>query len=219
MFAIELAIAVKLSMNPIVQGVLIIVGIPFVALFPNWDMNIYMYPYFVIGYLYARNEGRLKRARNVIGIVSTIIFIIMMFFFEEKHYIYTSGLLGGETRMESLYIDFFRWAIGLFGSLSIIWLSVLLYKRMNRGKLIAGLERLGKESLAVYTLSVSLLSFWLPRIAAFILSILSWVDWNCYIWLYNLVVTPGVAIVYSILLLLIVRELKKCGAYRLIFGR
>lgn len=217
--SIAMAFAMKITNKPIIQVILIIVGIPFVALFPNWGINLYMYPYFVIGYLYARNEERFQRAKPAIGIASTIIFAVMMCFFEKKHYIYTSGLFGGETIVDSLYIDFFRWAIGLFGSITVIWFSEIIYSKIKHGKLTAGIESLGKDSLAVYALSVSLLSFWLPRFSNKILNVLTWVDWNRYIWLYNLVVTPIVAIAYSYVLLLIIRGLKKVGAYRLIFGR
>ena len=217
--SIAIAFAMKISNRPIIQGVLMIVGIPLVALFPNWSLNLYMYPYFVIGYLYARNGKHFSKAKPVIGISSTVIFAVMMCFYEKKHYIYTSGLFGGDTIMESLYIDFFRWAIGLFGSITVIWLCEIVFTRIKHGRLTAGIENLGKDSLAVYALSVSLLSYWLPRVSNKMLSVLTWIDWNKYIWLYNLIITPIVAIAYSCVLLLIIRGLKKVGAYRLIFGR
>ena len=217
--SIALAFAVKLSKNHLIQALLLIIGIPFVALFPNWTMNIYMYPYYIIGYLYARNEGLIRKARNVGGLTSIIVFIIMMLFYEKKHYIYTSELLGGGTLLESLQIDFFRWAIGLFGSIAVVWICCLLYGVIKEVKITSTIENLGQDSLAVYALSTSLLSYWLPKFAKKILSVLTWINWNNYIWLYNLFVTPLVAVAYSILFLLIIKGLKKTNTYRLIFGR
>ncbi len=216
--SVAVAFAVKLTRNPVSQGLLFAAGILIVAFFPNWQMNIYMYPYFVIGYLYAKNEKRIRGYFDIIGVISSIGFVTMLFFFQKKHYIYTSGLLGGGTIGESLCIDSFRWAIGLFGSTSIVWTAQKVYGIVS-AEIRTAVEELGKHSLAVYALSVSLLSFWLPIIINRILRFLTWVHWSNYIWIYNLIITPLVATAYSILLLKIIRIFKKHGIYRLLFGR
>lgn len=215
--SIAVGFAVKITKNTILQGILVLAGIGCAAIIPCWYMNIYMYPYFVIGYLYSRNRDRLVKYFNVSGLVSLIAFIIMLFFFQKKYYIYTSGLLGGENILDSLKIDFFRWAIGLFGSVAVIWICKFVHGRMN-GKVRVFIENLGRDSLAVYALSVSLLSFWLPRIADAILSRVT-INWNSCIWLYNIVVTPLVALLYAVLLLWIINLMKKYKVYRLVFGR
>ena len=215
--SIALGFAIKITKNKVLQGILILAGVGCAAILPCWDMNVYMYPYFAIGYLYSRNRDRLVKYFNVSGLVSLIAFIIMLSFFEKKHYIYTSGLLGGENIIDSLKIDFFRWAIGLFGSVAVIWICKFVHGRMN-GKVKVFIESHGKDSLAVYALSVSLLSFWLPRIANAILSRIT-INWNSCIWLYNLVVTPLVALLYAVLLLWIIKLMKKYKVYRLVFGR
>ena len=217
--SVALAFAMKLSKDHLIQTLLLIIGILFVTLFPNWTLNIYMYPYFIVGYLYARNKRKIRKARMMIGYTSTIVFIVMIFFYDKKHYIYTSGLFGGETLLESLKIDLFRWAIGLFGAITATWICWLLYGVIKKGKIHSIIENLGQDSLTVYALSTSLLSYWLPKFANILLSVLSWINWNDYIWLYNLIVTPLVAAAYSVLLLLIIKGLKKTNTYRLIFGR
>ena len=217
--SIVVAVAVKSFKNIFVQGLLIIVGIGFVAILPCWDMNIYMYPYFVIGYIYARNEEKLSKTFTLFSIISLVLFVVMLFLFENKHYIYTSGLLGENSLLDSIKTDMFRWAIGLFGSVSVIWICKIVFKTINHLKTIKCIELLGKNSLAVYALSVSLLSFWLPRFADKTLSIITGINWNNYIWLYNLIVTPIIAIAYSIILLLIIKLLKKAKVYPFIFGK
>ena len=214
--SISMSFTVK-QVNPVVQSILILVGFCIVALFPNCGMNVYMYPYFVIGYFGAKHENRMEKASPIIGLTCTLSFIGMMFFFEKKHYIYTTGLLSGETRLDSIGIDFFRWAVGLSGSISVIWISRLIYPRIRKHTPLA--EQLGQNSLAVYVLSVSLLSFWLPRLANSLLNALPWIVWNDYILLYNYVVTPIIALAYSFLLLWIIGVIKKWNIYRLIFGR
>ncbi len=216
--SIAVGFAVKLFKNVFLQFLLFVVGIGIVAIFPWENMNIYMYPYFVIGYLYSRNRGKLVKYFNMSGIVSLLAFLVMLYFFQKKHYIYTSSLSGGDSLVESLKIDFFRWAIGLFGSVAMIWGCKMVHLWVVSGKFMRVIENLGKDSLAVYALSVSLLSYWLPRMADAIQSRYN-INWNSCIWLYNLIITPCVTAMYAVLLLLIIKLMKKYNVYRLIFGR
>ena len=217
--SLSVAIAVKPVKNKILQFFIIVLGIGLVAIMPCGEMNVYMYPYFVIGYAYAKNEEFLKKARNVFSVFSCVVFVVMLFFFQKKHYIYTSGLLGGENRVDSLKIVFFRWAIGLFGSIAAIFVCRGVYKLINNAKICGGIEQLGQNSLAVYALSISLLSYWLTRISEKVIVLFPVIEWNNHIWFFNLIVTPVVAVLYSVALLLIIKLLKKIKLYRFIFGR
>ena len=217
--SIALAFAMKCSKRKIINAFFSILGIFFVALFPNWFMNVYMYPFFIIGYLYARNESGLVKVRHVGGVPATIGFIIMLFFYRKKHYIYISGLVGVETLLESLKIDFFRWAIGLLGSVAVIWICSLIYGAIKKRKIVSMIEKLGDNSLAMYALSMPLLNCWLPQFTKTIMSLWPKMSWDRNIWFYNLVVTPFVAFLYSMIILMIIKGLKKNKGYRLIFGR
>ena len=141
-------IAVKITKNTALQGCLIVTGIILVMILPCWEMNIYMYPYFVIGYLYSRNQEKIGKFFSLSGVISAIIFSFLLFFYQKKHYIYTSGLYGGNGIIDSLMIDGFRWAIGLFGSIAVAWLCKLVHGKLH-GWSKNGLEELGKNSLAV----------------------------------------------------------------------
>ena len=217
--SIALAFAMKCSKMKIVNVFFMIIGIFFVALFPNWTMNVYMYPFFIIGYLYARNEWRLAKARIIGGLTATVGFIIMIFFYSKEHYIYITGIFGGKTMVESLKIDLFRWAIGLLGSVAVIWICSLIYDAIKNGKIVSMIEKLGRNSLAIYALSMPLLNYWLPKFMKNVMGILPEISWNRNIWFYNLIVTPFVAFLYSMFILMIIKELKKNNGYRLIFGR
>ena len=211
------ALAVKVTKRPALQGLLLTAGIVAVAVFPCREKNVFMYPYFVIGYLYSRNEERLKKFLPYFGAAGLAGFIVMRFFYRKEHYIYVSGIFGGETLTDSLKIDLFRWGIGLCGSVAAVWLFSLLYQLL-KGRFCAGVERLGKDSLAVYALSTSLLSYWMEIISRRVLPILG-IQWTDHIWVYNLVVTPAVAVAYSVGLLALIQCMKKCKVYRLVFGR
>lgn len=219
--SVALSIAIKTSRNIIVQVGLIAVGVIIVALFPCSGMNIYMYPYFVIGYSFAlfrdklRDYGKIKKY-TFIG--SAIIFAVMLSQFKTQHYIYTTGLVGGSSLFESLTIDLFRWAVGLFGSITVLGLASALYNssRFCHGPVTHFIESLGENSLAIYGLSVSLLSFYLPIIAE---KIIFKLDLNESIFLYNYIFTPIIAISYSVGLLFIVKIMKHLKIYSLIFGR
>lgn len=212
------AIAVKLTNNYLSQAILLILGTVLVALFPSWQASVYMYPYFVAGYLFGRNEEKLSKNFNITGAISVICFIVMLFFFEKKHYIYTSGLLGSGA-IESIKIDIFRWAIGLFGSISVIYICKLLSPIMKKNAIVRGFEYLGRNSLAYYILQCSFLSFWLPKFTNKALSMMPWIDWNKNILLYNFVITPIIAVLYSVFISLFIMLLKKLKLHTLIFGK
>lgn len=217
--SIALTLTVKVVKNRLLQIIIFVLGFQIVALFPQSDMNIYMYPYFVLGYLFSRNILNLKKGIHLGGIVSTISFVVMMFFFEKKHYIYTSGLHGEKVNFVGFSIDIFRWTIGLLGSISIIYICWLLYGFISKAGITKFVENIGKESLAMYLLSISLLSFWLKKIFDHIFVLLPCINWNNNILLYNFIITPLIAIAYLIGIFYLIKLLKKIRLYRLIFGR
>lgn len=216
--SVVLSFAVKCK-NKVIQFLLIILGLAAVALFPCREMNIWMYPYFVVGWMLAGNSRFcFAKLTNIIGLVSTICFVVMLLFFAKKYYIYTSGIFGGRMLIESLQIDFYRWFVGFFGSATVVWAFSLAYKRFNGCLLDVFLQLLGKNSLSIYILQSSLLSFYLPVIARNLLKHVSWINWNEYILAYW-VITFVVAFLYSLLILKIVKLLKKNNVHALIFGR
>ncbi len=221
--SVALAFAVKLSKKPLIQSVLCLLGFLVVAVFPNGMMHLYMYPYFVLGYVFARNETRLKPKKivfDVIGLLSAAAFAGLMHFYQKKHFIYISYMFGGATHWDSLKIDGFRWGVGLFGSLAAIWITrriFLAIKKENR--VVNGIESIGRDSLAFYALSEIVLFMYLPEITNRFLHAHTWINWNDRLWLYGLVITPVMAVLFALLLSLLIRLLKRCRVYALVFGR
>ena len=137
--------------NRFIQCLLLLGGFIVAASLPCGDKNVWMLPYFIVGYLVAKKQHTSfssKKTIHIIGILASLGFITMLFFFEKKHYIYTSGLIGGAGVLECLKIDLFRWTIGLLGSVAATWICKLLYGA-KRNISFAFIESLGQDSLVV----------------------------------------------------------------------
>ena len=199
-------------------------GIIFVMFFPNWQMNLYMYPYFVIGYYYSRYKNTINKA-NWMKYGSIVLFPVMLCFFKKEHYIYTSGILGGYySTGEYLVIDIYRWAIGLVGSIFAITVVELLCKVKRQEEFLKkAIAPLGKKSLQIYVLSVVFLSSYLPKAMEFvketseIVCIYNAVSQNSIV--YDFIFTLVITIIYAVTLYWFAKLLEKIKVSKLIFGR
>lgn len=208
------------------QIVLLFIGGIVVVLFPNGINNLFMYPYYIIGFYFAKYRKNIPEKLMHVKYFSIVIFPVMLIFFEKKHYIYTTGLFGGGyTIMQSVGIDLFRWAIGLVGSGFILVLMEVLYNFAVNKKpqfcLWNGIEYLGKKSLQIYALSIIFLSSyltivypyivgWIPQINTFFIN---------HIWIYNLGFTLLLGIAYSFGISLIIKMFEKLKINQILFGR
>jgi hypothetical protein len=71
----------RYSDRKLIQILIVVLGVAFVAMFPNWEDNVYMYPYFVLGYYYAKHEQRMKKIQ-IVKYAAFILFPIMLLFFD-----------------------------------------------------------------------------------------------------------------------------------------
>lgn len=220
--SLVLCVATKCTKNLALELCVIVCGIFFVALFPNPESNIYMYPYYVIGY-YMGRFANIRRKIDVIKYISLALFPAMLFFFTRKHYIYTSGIIGTEYSIKDyISIDLFRWGIGLAGCVFVMTVVQLLMKAKFFKKLSVLLAKLGEKSLQIYIISVVFLSAYLPSAVSLIRSIglNDYVDLlvNCS-FVYNFIFTPALAVLYCIVLWYVIKLFDKIKISRLIFGR
>ena len=228
--AIGVAIICKKAKSVWLQLLLLLCWTVVVYAFPNGINNVYMYPYFIIGFYFARYKSGLniRKSKTLewsVKIASICIFIVMLFFYEKKHYIYTTGLYGKDYGLlESLSIDVFRWAIGLFGSIAIISVVQIIFDIiMKRGDkkhyLTQAVSKMGENSLRIYALSVSLLSFWLPTVYSFaIRNIFGYNVLAHNMYLYDFVYTPLIAIAYSLGIYFVIKLFRKIKFDKILFG-
>lgn len=79
---------------------------------PNVEMNLYMYPYFIIGFYYAKymNANIMKRL-NKLKYSSFLLFPIMVVFYKKTDYIYVSGFYGDTGLLEHMPTNLYRWVL------------------------------------------------------------------------------------------------------------
>ena len=224
--SLVLGIVYKLVKKVWLQVILLIVCSVVVLLFPNAENNLFMYPYYVIGFYFAKYKGKIKKGLLNVKYAFIILFPVLMLFFEKSHYIYTTGMFGtGQPFAQVLGVDFFRYAVGLVGSICVISIMELLYNFVIVKKptffLWKGLGAMGKRSLHIYTLSVVFLSSYLTVLYPKVVSLIPSIDlfFNNHIWIYNLGFTLVLGIIYSVLIMAVIQIFQKIKLNKILFGR
>ena len=209
-----------------IQILLFFLMIPFVAVFPNMERNLFMYPYFVLGFYYARYQDKLPAFVHKLRYLTLPLFPLLLRLFERKHYIYTTGLFPGDgySLTDMVFIDGFRWFIGLVGSVFAITVLQLTYQhisvKLSKPLISRGLSALGRVSLQIYAFSVPFLSDYLYLV--FKKSLVLFGTENIFtrnLFVYNYVFTLGLAVAYGIGLYLFVKILGKTKISKLMFGK
>ncbi len=224
--SISVAIVCKKCKNIFAQLICLIAFVPIVALFPNIDENIYMYPYFIIGFYFAQYKDNLPSWVNKLKYLSLVLFPIMLCFYEKKHYIYTTGIFSDEeySWKEMFTIDSYRWAIGLVGAIFAITVLELIYNnistKVHEPIISKGLAKLGRKSIQVYTFSITFLSTYLATFFSIGLRVLG-ID-NVFVknmFIYNFVFTFLLAVSYSFVLYFIIKLFDKLKITKIMFGK
>lgn len=218
------ALAGKLGRNWISQLIFLVIGIFFVALFPENDYHLFMYPYFVAGFYYGKYHKRLPGWVRKLALLSLIVFPVMLPDYHSYHLIYVTGVYVPDLPWNQLVaVNSFRWAIGFAGSLFVLTVVDMVFKvsvdRQHEWRVLRFLAKLGENSLAVYCISVSLLSHYLPKVFDRLLLMAGGNIFAQNMTVYNYLVTPALAVVYSLGLYTVVQLMKKLKLHKLIFGR
>lgn len=137
---------------------------------------VYLYPYFVIGYLWHRQGMSRERicgsktaamsALMTIAIVA--IWIVMLTQYGYDSYVYTSRVsLARADWLSQLGVDLYRWLIGLVGSAVILqlggYLEALASKSGRQNIAYCTVQYLGKHTMGIYCAS-SFLNLFLSRV-------------------------------------------------------
>ena len=219
--SIVIAVCEKITSIKILRLLIIILGAGFVWLFPNNDMNLFMYPFFVGGFYFAKYKDKIPMALMNVKYFSLVLFPLMMLFYQKKHFFYTTGIKSSANKLELLSIDLFRWAIGFIGSVFVLVILEVIYNNLICKKLIIAkpVAQLGKKSLQVYCLSIPLLSFWLPKVYSKFCNKIGGNFFAANMYLYNFIFTFFLAVLYAIAIYYFAILLEKVKVGKLIFGR
>lgn len=142
----------------------------------NLYLYKFMYPFFVGGYLFAKNQELIKSKMGVIRtkrllISLIVVYIVLFLFWDYDCYIYIShySAIGRSDLIHQIGIDCYRMIIGFVGSAVVILAVKLIYNwiqcKCTDRKWINGLtdavHYLGKESLGIYIISSHLVEMFL----------------------------------------------------------
>ena len=138
----------------------------------QFSLYSYLYFYFLLGYFYKKYnlDNKLKKfINNKTLIINTIIFFLLLISFSKEDYIYLSGI-NIINNYKQLFIDLYRYIIGLIGSIEILLVINKLLPKFNN-KLKDKLIYLGKNTLGVYIISSLIQPFVLPIITKWVSNI------------------------------------------------
>ncbi|WGE59217.1 acyltransferase family protein [Actinobacillus equuli] len=128
----------------------------------------FVYGFFVLAYLFAErikvNTQKINENYGKIWLISTIIFFICLPFFSYENYIYFSGYnilnpLLNVTLSEQLWLNIYRFIIGLSGSVFILFLINKIYQSTKDIFIWKFFGYLGTYSLGFYCIQELLISF------------------------------------------------------------
>ena len=226
--SIGVALICKKVHNVWIQLLLLALWCIPVFLFPGGGAkNVYVYPYFVIGFYFARYQNLINQCLKwIVQAIASVGFVIMLFFFRTKHYIYTAGLYDSNLSIfENIGVNLFRWVIGLFGCIAVLSLVEVIFRLIvlkhceRRLPISFCFSELGKKSLQVYALSVSFLSFWLPRIYGKIAGKVGSNFLAHNIYLYSFVYTLAIAVLYAVGLYFLIKLFERIKFSKVLFGK
>ena len=222
--SVAVGIACKVTDKGWLQGILLTAGVFFVALFQDNSYQLFMYPFFVGGFLFAKHKASLLRMIGKWKYAALVIFPAMLPFYERKHYIYITPFLSGDYDAVSLLrINTFRILIGFAGSAFVLVLVDMLFcatvRRGHVPKVLKAVGKIGENSLQIYCLSVPLLSGYLPVAYEKLMLLFGYNVFAENMTVYSLLFTPLLAAAYSAGLYAVVLILKKLKIHALIFGR
>ncbi len=133
----------------------------------------FMIPYFVIAFYYAK-YGKEWLKNKYVGIISVLLWIVLMKFYSKDMYIYTTGvtIIGKTSVCSQLKIDIYRFVVGVFGIIAILFVTKMFYEKVNIIKntywerILGIIEYMGINSIVFYILSTYLFTWVLPVVTS-----------------------------------------------------
>lgn len=193
---------------------------------PCKTMNVWMYPYFLTGFLLSEKRDaihQLKRGkRDGIKYVLLPLYPLLIPYFHYKDYIYTSGinLLGSDYGFKvQLLIDVYRWVLGYAGIFFMIVILQFLFRILYVKHMLSRMfGNLGQATLQIYIIQRVLIEEIFGELCKMILPYGGGViTKNPY--LYNFVLTPVVGFVHLLIICKIIKRIKKYDKLnRYLFG-
>lgn len=137
----------------------LLLGFIMLYFLPNGDLNVFMFPYFLVGYIWEKNEDIPAKCYCL----CLILFPLLLSYYSKEHYIYVSGIMDLSDEIgvgRQIEIDIFRWVIGLVGSISIIMIVKYFLKDVSSECRIRKMFcEFGKYTLEIYVMQRILIEY------------------------------------------------------------
>lgn len=137
----------------------LILGFFAMYLFPNCELNLFLYPFVTIGFYWKKYESYVNNIKKY-GWITIVLFIAFIPFYNENSFIYTTGITLWNNDLpiwQHLLIDIYRYSIGLIGSTMVAYLISFI---SNKFKLIDNIFSIfGKFSMQIYILQCFFFKF------------------------------------------------------------
>lgn len=119
-----------------------------------------MYPYFVIGYLLHKIEGKYQFLKRYIWI-SIPFFLLCLYFWDSNYTIYNNPIKiidyrTGAFNINNLYVTFYRFFIGLSGSLAVCFIVIKIYSCVKNSYIVHWMTKYGMYTMGIYLIHVIL---------------------------------------------------------------
>lgn len=219
------AFVYKIFNTRITRLILFVIMIPVVAIFPNTSMNLKMYPYFLIGFYFAKYKDIIPASLLNLKYLSLPLFPILFGILEKKDSLLTTDVRPNVVNItiQELF-SVLSWVNGLVGSIFIITLLQLIYQNISekyeKSWLAIGLSKLGVKSLHIYVISVPFLSRYLREYFPKVLSAFNITNiFTANMLIYNFVFTFSLAIMYAFALYFLIKAMEKIGISTILFGK
>lgn len=218
------AVCCKQIKNPCVQVPATILCSGVILLVPQWNMTLFMYPYFVVGFFAGMYRKQALRLYQILKYVMLVLFPVLVTLYKTKHLIYVTPMFSEELGLAaSAEIALFRWSIGFAGSIWLLAVAEFLLYLESRVSVLQSCLRavsvLGRNSLQIYCLSATLIAGYLSHIYRKFVELTGMKLFMENVLAYDFLLTPLLAVACSAFLWVAVVLLKKCRIHSVIFGR
>lgn len=130
----------------------LIFGFFVMYMFPNAELNLFLYPYVILGFYYKKHDESSLSVRKY-GWICILFFILLLPLYKETSFIYTTGISlwkSDVTAQPHILINLYRYVIGLVGSVTVIYIVCVLggkHKTLDRM-----LSKCGQYTMQIYIL-------------------------------------------------------------------
>lgn len=128
----------------------VVVGFIAMYVFPNVELNLFLYPYVILGFYYKKHVKSSLSIKKY-GWICILLFIMLLPLYKETSFIYTTGISvwKSDVTVEThILIDLYRYMIGLSGSVAVIYIVCVLIGKFKT--LDNWLSKCGQYTMQIY---------------------------------------------------------------------